>query len=419
MAVFVAETELASHLPNLDEPRVVTQGSFGTPRQLLSLVDAHYERYRLVIVNALPGVPTRPGIRYETVFLGAGVRRYPDLDYYPSRLSLAPLLFSGPLAPDIVLVHTSRPIRGKVSLGIEVQVMPGALEAARKRGALVVAQVNSRMPFTHGDGVIDLDDIDVALEIDEDVPTAPDVVVDDMSRAVGEHVAAHIPNGASLQMGIGAMPEAALAALVNHRGLRVWTELLTEGFKGLLDHGALDADAPVTATFMYGSQDLYDWADDNPQLQVLRCERTNSPGVIAQQRAMHSVNTALQVDLFGQVNASRVHDRIISGTGGQTDFIIGALHSPGGRAMIALRSWHPKADVSTIVPKLTEAVTSVQPSMVLSEYGAAQIYGAPQQAQAEGLTLHVAHPDVRQDLWAAGQRMGLIPSSSQYWADKA
>lgn len=140
-----------------------------------------------------------------------------------------------------------------------------------------------------------------------------------------------VPDGATLQLGIGALPEAVMQALQNSRGLRVWTELMADGFFGLLRSGALDETHPITATFAYGSEELYAWADDNPQLRLLRCETTNSPGNIAKQPAVTSINTALQVDLFGAVNATRVNDRIISGTGGRPTSSSGPCNPRAGR----------------------------------------------------------------------------------------
>ena len=404
----VAPEQLAAALPELPgNPRIVTQGSFGTPRALLGLLDEAVPEYRLFIVNGLGRLPDREGVRIETTFVGSGLRGNPRVDYYPARLSATPQLFHGALPPDVVAVQVSRVVDGKVSLGIEVQVLPGAIEAARERGALLVAQINENMPFIHGDGVLSTDDIDLAIEAAEPVPVAPKVRIDDESLAVGEQLAAMVPDGATLQLGIGALPEAVTRALRNGRGLRVWTELMADGFYGLLQAGALDENQPITATFAYGSEELYAWADDNPRLRLLRCETTNNPGNIAAQPAVTSINTALQADLFGAVNATRVNDRIISGTGGQADFIVGALHSPGGQAIIALKSWHPKADRSTIVPKLTEPTTSLQPAWIVTEQDRARIFGASQRDQALGL-IEAAHPRARESLRAEAERMGLL-----------
>ena len=151
------------------------------------------------------------------------------------------------------------------------------------------------------------------------------------------------------------------------------------------------------SSFVFGSPALYAWLHENPRVRMLRTERTNDPGLIARNPQMTSINTALEVDLFGQVNASRLNNRIYSGTGGQTDFIVGALHSPGGHAVIALRSWHPRADVSTIVAMLDEPVTSLQPSTVVTEQGRAVLWGRTAQEQAEALIENAAHPRVREE----------------------
>ena len=163
---------------------------------------------------------------------------------------------------------------------------------------------------------------------------------------------------------------------------------------------------PVTASFAFGSEELYDWADRNPRVRMLRTEKTNDPAVIARQPRMTSVNTAFQIDLFAQANASWMHGVIYSGFGGQTDFVVGALHSAGGHAIIALPCWHPKAGVSTVVPRLTGPVTSFQHSLIVSDQGTAVIWGHDASSQAEQIISQVAHPSARDELRATGQRLG-------------
>jgi acyl-CoA hydrolase len=227
-----------------------------------------------------------------------------------------------------------------------------------------------------------------------------------VSQQIGDRVAALVPEGATLQLGIGAVPDAVLTALTGRRGLSVWSEMFSDGVLGLSRTGALDPEVPVTASFVFGSGELYSWVDRNPRVRLLRTEKTNDPALIARQRSLVSVNGALQVDLFAQANASRVHGAIYSGFGGQTDFVVGALHSPGGRAVIALPSWHPKAGVSTVVPRLTGPVTSFQHSYIVSEQGTAAVWGHDATDQAKHIIEHVAHPDARDDLRDAGRRLG-------------
>ena len=159
---------------------------------------------------------------------------------------------------------------------------------------------------------------------------------------------------------------------------------------------------------MFGSRELYDFVNLNKRVHMLRTERTNDPAQIARQPKMTSVNAALQVDLYGQANASRIKGRIYSGFGGSTDFIVGALHSRGGRAYMALPSWHPRAAVSTIVPLITGPVTSFQHSAVVTEQGLARVFGNTQREQAYQLIEKAAHPDARAELWEAAGEMGLV-----------
>jgi len=225
--------------------------------------------------------------------------------------------------------------------------------------------------------------------------------------AIGERVASRVGDGATLQMGIGGVPDATLNALTGRRDLRVWTEMFSDGVLELDRVGALDRHHPLTASFVFGSRDLYDWVDGNHRVRMMRTEHTNDPGLIAQQRMMTSVNTALEVDLFGQANASRINARIYSGFGGQTDFIVGALHSSGGQSFIALRSWHPKADVSTVVPLVDEPVTSFQQSAIVTEHGIAELWGYDQRAQCRHIIRDAAHPQVRDELWEEAAHLGL------------
>jgi acyl-CoA hydrolase len=390
-----------------ERPRVVASGSFATPTQLLAEVDQLLPAYRLWILNAQVDLPDREGVELETSFVGAGMRSRPRLHYIPSRLSLVPRLFQIANPPDAVLLHTSTPRDGTVSLGTDVAVLPAAIEVVRRRGGVVLAQANRQMPYTFGDAVVSLDDIDALIEVDTPLASPPSMHLDDASVTIGELVAGRVPDGATLQVGIGAVPEATMSGLCGRKGLRIWTEMFTDSVLALERAGALDHEWPITSSFLFGSPELYEWVDRNPRVQMARTETTNDPGLIARNHAMTSVNTALQVDLLGQANASRIHARIYSGFGGQTDFIVGALHSRDGQALIALRSWHPRAHRSTIVPLLDEPVTSFQMTAVVTEQGVAGVFGHDQQAQARNLIEHAAHPDVREELWEEAHALGL------------
>lgn len=389
-------------------PRVVATGNFGTPWTLLGAIDAALPTYRLYVLNAQKGIPDREGVILETSFVGAGMRKNPRLSYSPSRLSLVPRLFATTLPPDVVVLHTTTPRDGTVSLGVEVNILPAAIEAVRARGGKVIVQMNPRMPYTYGDAVVKLEDVDYAVEVEAPLSTHPIAPLDDLSMSIGAAVAARVSDGASLQLGIGGVPDAVLHGLTSRKGLKIWSEMFSDGVLALERKGCMDPETPLTCSFLFGSEELYQWVDSNPRVLLLRSETTNDPANISSRPLMTSVNTALQVDLFAQANASRINARIHSGFGGQTDFIVGALHSKGGQAIMALRSWHPKANCSTIVPLVDEPVTSFQPSAVITEQGAAQIYGYDEKTQAANIITNAAHPSMREELWEEAAGLGLV-----------
>ena len=400
--------QLESRLAVIDGvPRVVVGGNVATPWSVVDAIDRSIEGYRLNMLNAQVGIPDRPGVIAETSFVGPGMRHHPALEYVPSRLSMVPLLFQRSLPPDVVVLHCAPAREGLLSLGTEVNVLPAAVEACRARGGLVIAVINAQMPYTFGDAQIDVDLVDLAVEVESELSAAHVSPVDDPSLVIAERIADMIDDGATLQLGIGAVPDCTLRALAARRGLRVWTEMFSDGLLDLDDAKALDEEHPITASFCFGSRRLYDWVDLNPRLRMLRTEKTNSPALIAANRMMTSVNSALEVDLFGQANASRINARIHSGYGGQTDFIVGALHSNRGQAFIALRSWHPRADVSAVVPLLDEPVTSFQQTAVVTEQGVARLWGNDEKTQARHLIEHAAHPRVRAELWEEARELGL------------
>jgi len=410
----ISEQELGNRLGSLTEtaPRVVASGNWSTPRRALEIVDANIESYRLFVLGLRHPVTTRSSVRLESPFVGPGMRHSSSLDYIPMRLSLVPRLFAISRQPDVLLIHTSTPRAGKVSLGIEVNVLPAALEVARARGALVVAQVNPRMPYTFGEGEISTSLIDIAIEVDEPLQTVNAAPPNDVKRQIGEHIAHLVPDGATLQLGIGAIPDATLSGLKERRGLRIWSEMISDGVFVLEQVGALDPESQIVTSFIGGSEELYKWADSNPRLRMFRTETTNDPAMIAVNPMMISINAAVQVDLFAQANASYVGGRIFSGFGGQTDFIVGALHSTGGQAVIGLPSWHEKTKSSTIVPLLDAPATSFQHSVIVTDQGCAHIFGRSQHDQARLLIEEAAAPQAREELWDAAERLGLADQQS-------
>jgi len=401
--------QLKSVLANLPEnPRIIASGNFATPKTLLKAADENISEFTLHMLNAQPGIPDREGITYESAFVGHGMRRHPRLQYIPSRLSLLPVVIRDYARPDAVFIHTSERRHDTVSLGTEVNILPAAIETARAHGGVIIAQANKQMPYTYGDAQIYETEIDYLVEVDEPLLEKPETTFAPESLEIGQRIAALIEDNSTLQLGIGAIPDSVLSALKDRKGLRIWTEMFSDGVFDLYKMGVLDPEILLTASFIFGSQELYEWLHLNRRVQMLRTERTNDPSNIAKQAKMQSINAALQIDLFDQANASHVRGQIYSGFGGSTDFIVGSLHSRGGRSFMALPSWHPKAQVSTIVPRLTENTTSFQHSFVVTEQGAAACFGRTQTEQALNLITHAAHPNAKEELISKASEFGLL-----------
>ncbi len=384
----------------------MASGNFATPKALLEIADQHISEFRLFMLGAQTGIPNREGVAFESPFLGPGMRRSPRLNYIPCRLSLVPVLLANHFQPKVVLLHGSSVRDGKVSLGVEVNILPAAIEAARKNGGIVVVQSNPEMPYTFGDAEISLDDVDYLIEVDEELTEAPNIPLNDTSLEIGSLIADRVANGSTLQLGIGAIPNAVIESMQKHQALKIWTEMFSDGVLGLVRNGAIDPESTLTASFLFGSRDLYDWVNLNERVHMRRTEVTNDPGVISMQMQMTSINAALQVDLRDQANAAFVNGQPYSGFGGSTDFIVGALHAMGGASFMALPSWHEKSGNSNIVQQLTEPVTSFQHSFVVTEQGVAECFGRTASEQATNLIEKAAHPDARDSLLA-------------YWANLA
>lgn len=405
----ITPQQLRSILENLPEnPRIVASGNFATPKTLLALADEVIPKFRLHMLNAQPGIPDREGVTYESAFVGSGMRRHPRLNYIPSRLSLVPVLYRDHYRPDVVMLHTSAQRFDTVSLGTEVNILPAAIEAAKSRDGIVIAQANVRMPYTYGDAQIYENEIDYLVEVDEPLAIKPTTTGTDTAQEIGARISHLIHDNSTLQLGIGAVPDAVLAGLRDRKGLRIWTEMFSDGVLDLFKAGALDDDVLLTASFVFGSQELYEWLNLNRKVRMMRTERTNDPSQIARQAKMTSINAALELDLFDQANASHVRGEIYSGFGGSTDFIVGSLHSRGGQSFMALPSWHAKTNRSTIVPRLTSNVTSFQHSFVATENGIANCFGHSQNQQAVNIIENAAHPDARDYLREQARTFGLI-----------
>ena len=353
---------------------------------------------------------------HQAFFVGGNVRKSVQAgysDYIPVLLSETQKLYRcGALQCDVAMVQVCPPDKhGFVSLGTSVDATLAAIECART----VIAVVNPHVPRAWGDAMIPMDMIDIFVEGNEPLEPAHFSAPNEVETAIGKHCAALVDDGACLQMGIGAIPNAVLAQLGNHKNLGVHTEMFADGTLELVEKGVINGSNKVTdrgklvSTFLMGSQKVYDFIDDNPMVAMMDVGYTNDPYVIAKNPKMTAINSALQIDLTGQVCADSIGLKFYSGVGGQMDFIYGASMAPQGKAIIAMPSTTGKG-VSKIAPVITEGggVVTSRPHVhyVVTEYGAVDLYGKSLQERAK-LLISIAHPDHREELdRAAFERFG-------------
>jgi acyl-CoA hydrolase/GNAT superfamily N-acetyltransferase len=388
---------------------------------------ADVEVLHIMTVGAAPYAEAAAAgrFRHNAFFIGGNVRdavAAGAADYTPIFLSEIPALFrSRRLRLDVALIAVTPPdAHGFCSLGVSVDVVKAAVEAAE----VVVAEVNARMPRTHGQSFVHVDDIDFFVLHDAAVLEVPVAPPDEASRRIGRFCAGLIPDGATLQLGIGAIPDAVLAGLGDKRDLGVHSEMVSDGILDLIEAGVVTCrrktfhPGKAVTSFCMGSRRLYDHVDDNPFFEFLPTEVVNDPWLIAKNDRMIAINSALQVDLTGQVCADSIGTRFYSGIGGQVDFIRGAARSRGGRSIIALRSTALDGKVSRIVASLTEGAgvvtTRGDVHTVVTEHGVAELAGRTVRERALAL-LGVAHPDFRDDLLAAARGRRLVAVDQLAW----
>ena len=352
--------------------------------------------------------------RHRALFIGPNARAAVNegrADYVPIFLSDVPELFaSGALPLDAVLVNVTPPDRhGFCSLGTSVEAMHAAILSAKT----VIAQFNSSMPRTLGDSFVHVSDIDLAVEVD--VPPYEYLVggISDVERKVGEHVADLVPDGATLQLGIGAIPAATAMALRDRRDLGIHTEMFTDPVVDLVEAGVITGArkernrGKIVTAFLMGSRRLYDFVHDNPMVEMRPVNFTNDTDVIRSFSRMVAINSAIEVDLTGQVVADSIGHRLYSGVGGQMDFIRGAAQASEGKAIIALPSTAAGGTVSRIAASLKEGggivTTRAHVRTVVTEWGVAELFGKSTRERAEAL-ISIAHPDFRDELAAEARR---------------
>ena len=353
---------------------------------------------------------------HQAFFVGGNVRKSVQAgysDYIPVLLSETQKLYRcGALPCDVAMVQVCPPDKhGFVSLGTSVDATLAAIECART----VIAVVNPHVPRAWGDAMIPMDMIDIFVEGNSPLEPAHFSAPNEVETAIGKYCAELVDDGACLQMGIGAIPNAVLAQLGNHKNLGVHTEMFADGTLDLVEKGVINCSNKVTdrgklvSTFLMGSQRVYDFIDDNPMVAMMDVGYTNDPFVIAKNPKMTAINSALQIDLTGQVCADSIGLKFYSGVGGQMDFIYGASLAPQGKAIIAMPSTTAKG-ASKISPVITEGggVVTSRPHVhyVVTEYGAVDLYGKSLQERAKQL-ISIAHPDHREELdRAAFERFG-------------
>lgn len=395
--------------------RVFFQGAAMTPNVL---IDALCERYRdlknveIIQIHTegkalYTDSPYNEAFKTNSCFVGGNVRKAVNSDhgaYIPIFLSDIHLLFRRNILPlDFAFIQVSPPDKhGYCSLGVSVDVTLPAIQNAKK----VIAQINPNVPRTHGDGIIHIDQIDAAIEVDLPIHAAHLSEPTEMEQQIGKHVAGLIEDGATLQMGIGGIPNVVLSNLTNHKRLGIHTEMFSDGILPLIEKGIITGEEKSVKTgklvtcFAVGSPKLYDFVDDNPLVHFKEAAYTNDTAIIRKNPKVTAINSAIEIDLTGQVCADTIGKIQYSGVGGQMDFIRGAALSPGGKAIIALPSV-TKNGVSKIVPYLKEGAgittTRAHVHYIATEYGVVNLFGKNLKQRAEAL-ISIAHPDHREEL---------------------
>jgi len=419
--------QYASRLTNAEDAvqtiqsgqRVFLTGNCSVPQKLLgALVARAHELHDVEITQVLTIGPAphaaqelEKHLRINNLFIGENVRsaiHEGRADFTPCFLSEVPLLFRGGALPlDVALIHVAPPDEhGFCSLGIEA----GLVKTPAQMADIVIAEINEQMPRTLGDSFIHFSKIDYAVPVNYPLAELPMGQTNDLSMKIGSHIATLIEDGSTMQMGIGAIPDAVLNFLGDKQDLGVHSELFSDGVMDLVQKGVITNErktlhtGKIVAGFILGTHKLYDFVDDNPIVELHPTEYVNDPFVIAQNDKMVSINSAIEVDLTGQVCADSIGPKLYSGVGGQVDFVYGASRSKGGKPIIAMPSTATLRDgttLSRIVPMLKPGAGVVTTRnhihYLVTEYGIAHLYGKSIRERVHAL-IAIAHPDFREEL---------------------
>ncbi len=395
--------------------RIFFQGAAMTPNILINKLCQRYNELKEVDIVQIhtegealyTTAPYNEAFNVTSCFVGGNVRKAVNSiygAYIPIFLSEIHLLFRNNILPiDVAFIQVSPPDKhGYCSLGVSVDITLPAIQTAKK----VIAQINPQVPRTHGDGIIHVSQIDCAIEVDEPIHTSAILTPTDIDKRIGRNVAELIENGATLQMGIGAIPNVVLNNLTNHKGLGIHTEMFSDGVLPLIESGVITGEnkkvktGKIVTCFAVGSQKLYNFIDDNPIVHFKEAAYTNDTAIIRKNPKVTAINSAIEIDLTGQVCADTIGKYQYSGVGGQMDFIRGASLSEGGKAIIAMPSVTNKG-FSKIVPILKEGAgvttTRAHVHYIATEYGVVNLFGKNLKQRAKAL-ISIAHPDHREQL---------------------
>lgn len=397
------------------EQRVFLQGAAMTPNVLINALCEQYERLKNVELFQIhtegdakyTREPYQSAFITNSCFAGSNTRAAVNSvhgAYIPIFLSEIHLLFRKNILPiDVAFIQVSPPDKhGYCSLGVSVDITLPAIQTAK----MVIAQVNPNVPRTHGDGIIHMDRIDYAVEVNDPIHTSKLSSPTEIELQIGKHVAGLIEDGATLQMGIGGIPNVVLSNLMDHKRLGIHTEMFSDGILPLIEKGVITGEekkvktGKIVTCFAVGTQKLYDFIDDNPIVHFKEAAYTNDTAIIRRNPKVTAINSAIEIDLTGQVCADTIGKYQYSGVGGQMDFIRGASLSEGGKAIIAMPSITNKG-ISKIVPYLKEGAgvttTRAHVHYIATEYGIVNLYGKNLKQRAKAL-ISIAHPDHREKL---------------------
>lgn len=395
--------------------RVFLQGAAMTPNVLIDALCNRYKELKKVELIQIhtegkalyTQPPYQDSFMTNSCFVGTNVRNAVNSNfgaYIPIFLSEIHVLFRRNILPlDFAFIQVSPPDKhGYCSLGVSVDITLPAIQNAKK----VIAQINPNVPRTHGDGVIHIDKIDAAIEVDQPIHSHQLGEPTEIEKQIGKHVAELVEDGATLQMGIGGIPNVVLNNLTNHKRLGIHTEMFSDGILPLIEKGIITGEEKEVKTgklvtcFAVGSPKLYDFVDDNPLVHFKEAAYTNDTSIIRKNPKVTAINSAIEIDLTGQVCADTIGKIQYSGVGGQMDFIRGASLSEGGKAIIAMPSV-TKNGVSKIVPYLKEGAgvttTRAHVHYIATEYGVVNLFGKNLKQRAEAL-ISISHPDHREEL---------------------